>query len=529
MWEVASALNELAIDDAYDIAKLHKFRGANWKTIFDKRTCSKEWAFHYGGRTELQFNIGVETLQNGTKIFRYGIAFSLQKGRSQLDPIGSISKRIKAFNDLVSEEDLTGFKMWNGSTPQRAGVIPDEWVEEGNFIFIGKYFNKSANDLSTTDYRKILETFDELLPIYKLVEDNYKAYSSDKTSKICWNSNGWKKPSGIEGKSRDSDSHECEYGYGHEEWLFDFDKLIDGYHYSFLQPIGKHRDLYTGESFDIALYSTKSGRQNHSYWVAEIHHAEVIDKNLELEVIEQYKGYGWLDEMISDLEQVEADSESFSELVSEGSLFNIRFKPEDVQWYGVDQVVPFEPGIQISHARYTLLNGKAGLITPDKIDQDRELTFSGKDEVDLGSGVRQASQQKAMQYSQLHKEIQNGLAEYLRNKYPNATVDLETSKKGCGTSIDLVLEKSPTNRIFYEVKTYQSAKMCIREAVGQLLEYAYYPKENMAKKLVIVSQAPLTVDDETYLEHLRNKFKVPIGYMQFDHKKKEAINSVFRN
>jgi hypothetical protein len=64
-------------------------------------------------------------------------------------------------------------------------------------------------------------------------------------SKICWNYNGWHKPSGLDGKSRDAEAYERKYKFGHEEWLFDFDKLINGYHYEALHSIGKFRDMKT--------------------------------------------------------------------------------------------------------------------------------------------------------------------------------------------------------------------------------------------------------------------------------------------
>lgn len=35
----------------------------------------------------------------------------------------------------------------------------------------------------------------------------------------------------------DIKSYEVTPGFGHEEWIFDFTKLIDGYKYSFLQAL----------------------------------------------------------------------------------------------------------------------------------------------------------------------------------------------------------------------------------------------------------------------------------------------------
>ena len=56
------------------------------------------------------------------------------------------------------------------------------------------------------------------------------------TVRICWNSKGWVFPLG-EAKELEAGTYVARFGFGHEEWLFNFAWLIDGYHYSFLQPV----------------------------------------------------------------------------------------------------------------------------------------------------------------------------------------------------------------------------------------------------------------------------------------------------
>jgi hypothetical protein len=64
-------------------------------------------------------------------------------------------------------------------------------------------------------------------------------------SRICYNKAGWARPSGSEGKSRSDNAFEGEFGYGHEEWLFNRDYLleVDGvrWKYAYLQG-GPSRD-----------------------------------------------------------------------------------------------------------------------------------------------------------------------------------------------------------------------------------------------------------------------------------------------
>ena len=347
-------------------------------------------------------------------------------------------------------------------------------------------------------------------------------------SKICWNYNGWRKPSGLVGKSPDKKSYERKSKFGHEEWLFDFDKLIDGYHYAALQPIGKFRDTYIGKTFDIPLYSVNS-KEKRWFWVATIRNIEAIDRAQESSAIEIYRNNDWLNEMTSDLDEIGANSKRFISSVRSDGLFNVRFKPEDVAWFGAEPV-PFDPHEKITHTRYTLLT-EDSVVSDKKWMQEAptknlkpELNFGGKTNKEKHSGKRGPNQQTVIQCLQLHTDIQNSLLKYLKRTYPGYTkVELEVGKTGDGSSVDLVMRQASGIDVFYEVKTYASAKMCIREAIGQLMEYSYYPDCALASELVIVSQAPLDDDGKQYIKLLNRKFSIPISYMQFDHTKERII------
>jgi len=86
---------------------------------------------------------------------------------------------------------------------------------------------------------------------------------------------------------------------------------------------------------------------------------------------------------------------------------------------------------------------------------------------------------------------------------------------GFGTKID-VADKLSDGYTFYELKTANTSKQCIREALSQLLEYAYYPLASLASRLVIVAPVALSEDSRKYLSHLRSKFSLPLYYRMFD-------------
>jgi hypothetical protein len=67
---------------------------------------------------------------------------------------------------------------------------------------------------------------------------------------------------------------------------------------------------------------------------------------------------------------------------------------------------------------------------------------------------------------------------------------------------------------FYEVKTAPSIRGCIREAIGQLLEYALWPGATRPDKLIVVGEPALTDAASAYLDTLNVSFPIPISYRQ---------------
>jgi len=109
----------------------------------------------------------------------------------------------------------------------------------------------------------------------------------------------------------------------------------------------------------------------------------------------------------------------------------------------------------------------------------------------------------------LHNEIQTVVFGWLVETYGAGNVGSEVSTGSGDTAVDLVLKKG-TELTFYEIKTNSSLKGCIREALPQLMEYAYWPAEKRATALVILSKNIPTKDAQLYLTRLRNDFGIPV-------------------
>ena len=152
---------------------------------------------------------------------------------------------------------------------------------------------------------------------------------NDKYCRICWNSSGWRKPTGNANES--GRTYTNVYGFGHEEWLFSFDHLIDDHYYAFLQPINKYFDKYQGNQININLYTIR--RWYGRYWVAIIKDVEILTRDESKEIYDLYKKNGWLDERIKDVENVGGDpTHLITPFDPALSIFNIKFKKSKIEF-----------------------------------------------------------------------------------------------------------------------------------------------------------------------------------------------------
>lgn len=112
-----------------------------------------------------------------------------------------------------------------------------------------------------------------------------------------------------------------------------------------------------------------------------------------------------------------------------------------------------------------------------------------------------------------HNTIQLALYEFLAKKHGAGSVGTEIPS-GAGTRLDVVLNVGGTFHI-YEIKTAQSARACVREALAQLLEYSYWPGTQEAERLIIVGEPEANEECRNFLSALRNRFSLPVYYCQF--------------
>lgn len=318
--------------------------------------------------------------------------------------------------------------------------------------------------------------------------------NQQKLARICFNTNSWTKPSGVNGKSTNKKTYEREFGFGHEEWLLDFTKLINGYHYSFLQPINSAIKKFSNceDVYDIHLYTHHADGTD--YYVGVLRNVEFVSSEESDVVMEQYHKLGWLDEMKDDVVAVKANSKGLlkgKSMISQ--WFNIKFKP--VNFEADARLLPL-----VSHSidsyRYILLNINGSLFGKKSIFKKEE------------SLVSRILEPRTIICNRIHNKMQNAILNEL-NKKGWTQVRLESNFvdiSGVSPSGDLCL---------FEVKSF-GGMQCIREALGQILEYSYFQNTPKAKQLYIVGLYALSVEDSKYLNWLKTSYGLPINYLYFD-------------
>jgi hypothetical protein len=212
----------------------------------------------------------------------------------------------------------------------------------------------------------------------------------------------------------------------------------------------------------------------------------------------------------------------------DATLFNVKFRPEDVEPFEGYSVPVDETLGQIPGHRYEfyflrdaptaqLGNTSVSAFIPSPPPDNAQ---------DTRTKTTRTYKEGAREYEILHELIKNQFHAYLDDKYPKC-IQSEAPTDVGNARIDLKLRNSNGHTIFYEVKSYPSAYTSIRVALGQLMEYAYLRGLEDVDELVVVSFLKAVPELENYLHRLKKKFGLPIGYIWFDHKEKivrQAIN-----
>ncbi|SAL17450.1 hypothetical protein AWB68_00499 [Caballeronia choica] len=319
-----------------------------------------------------------------------------------------------------------------------------------------------------------------------------------KLARISFNSSGWNRPTG-EARRLEKDSFNTENGFGFEDWLFREEWLLDGWRYSFLQGVNDSRNplLKEGRPFDVTLFTIEPDKRRR--YVATLRDAECLDDTQAADAIKAFEQNGWLSQMKLEIGNVGGNLGALTDHSWAPYILNLRFRIENTERYAPDAyAVDGDPVFRLN--RYNL---------PDQQDNNDNLGGSirtGRESsLDALSYMRKAI--GPVKCSPEHARMQHRLMSELKQEYATARIVCEEN------FVDVTVE-TDNELIFYEIKSDLAPRTVLRQAVGQLLEYAFYPRKQTryATRLVVVGRRQLSPMDQAYLYTLCEQFSLPLEY-----------------
>ncbi|MDQ8201213.1 hypothetical protein QEH56_23815 [Pelagicoccus enzymogenes] len=215
--------------------------------------------------------------------------------------------------------------------------------------------------------------------------------------------------------------------------------------------------------------------------------------------------------MQKEIEAVNGDPDSLDSKQMADHILNVRFRVENV-----DTKADYLPDTNRYHNRhrYSLYdfeneereNLTRALATQPNANGAGGYSRKGTTEIsEPGKLFRKGT--KPTSYTPEHQLMQNQLFAELESEYGKGNVILEENY------VDVIVD-TEDERIYFELKSDLSPRSVLRQSIGQLLEYAYYPGHSAKPptKLVVVGRAQLDEQDEVYLSELRKLFKLPLDY-----------------
>jgi hypothetical protein len=514
---IAKEINDAA--EKYQMGKVQEIRRqihgrVKDHRIFTPQTIHENWACHSGGRTELQFNIGFEG--NEWQWFRYGVAFSLEASHTLPKPL-ILKPKILKLNDFLCKNaaEFEDLRFWfyrdERSATLPIGPIPAEVIKEGTFLFWGKLCPREA-----AEPHAVVLVFDRLLDAYRYVEGSQTTNrtksialprsemksATHKLTRISYNSGNWQRPTGDARKHETSGTYNHKYGFGHEDWLFRLEWQIDGWRYAFLEGINKsHRRLLAeNEPVDLTLFTIQPDKKRR--FVARIKDVECLNDQQAKSALKVFKEKGWFKTMQEEIKAVGGNAGALGNSPEAKHILNVRFR--------LGNVIPCKPNDFVRPDDPVMRLGRYQLY--DLVELDRKPATASlrhrkgaKSAPAMRKYLRRAT--AAVECTPEHAQMQAKLLAELKREFPAADIVLEKD------FIDVCV-RTKTELILYEIKSDLDPRVVIRQALGQILEYAFHPQraQKLPVRLIIVGRCPLSSTEQLYLETLRRKFSLPLEY-----------------
>ncbi len=355
--------------------------------------------------------------------------------------------------------------------------------------------------------------FTDQLKNYSLIADKLFSNYDRRLMRLTWNENNWEFPSGHdwkpENRGNSNIAYEKQFGYGHEEWLFNRRYQIGDYQYGYIR--GASHMSAEAEAVDQIILYTLNPKDKERYLVGEINRVTIIEgDDNEVEIVEPHF-LEYIDDAVHELDAVNADSEN---LRNDYLLPNVKFKWSDVTIFNDPIPAPYLNSSSFNRFQPYIIDGKLGDIISSDTEEALSLIFKSGKAKTTGSYSKNISGGKK-KVNRSHSQITDDLYEYLNvvKGYEAGCLSAEKTRVG-GAIIDFAVSEKNGLRLF-EAKTSSTALRNIRQAIGQLFEYAFLDENAQIVGLVIVGPAELTESESNYLNKLKEILDVKLEYWAY--------------
>ena len=339
--------------------------------------------------------------------------------------------------------------------------------------------------------------------------------------RLTWNSNNWETPSGHswhpKNQGNSAVAYEKQYGFGHEEWLFNERFRIDGYQYGYIR--GVYNLSEDVEFLDqITLYTFRYDKQR--CLVGNIHNVEIIEGYEEEKKIESLLA-SYMPSMLDELKDVNADYNRFKD---DYLLPNVKFKWDEADLFNEPLSVDFLDGAEFNRFQAYHLKEELEVLIESEFVKKVKFDFQHGKASYKGEYTKSTSDKK-IKVKKRHGEITDDLYDYLISQgFKEENISVEKTRVG-GAIVDVVLKHDEEFDLF-EVKTRNTALKNIREALGQIFEYALMDREITCKRLVIIGPAELTELEQDYFNRLKDLIQIKLEYWGY-RSQEEMIGNKF--
>lgn len=335
--------------------------------------------------------------------------------------------------------------------------------------------------------------------------------------RLTWNSNGWQYPSGRSWNNKvqspANHAYEHVHGYGFEEWLFNPRYSKDGIVYGYIN--GAERVSIETEIIPKAYLYTIEGVTKQRILLGYIENLSIIWEEEDIITGRKLFDY-YFNDALAELQKVNGD---YKDLMKYQHKYNpnVKFKQSDLYLYPQMQYSKF-----LDQRRFNRFVPHH-LSSEDEKNLLREIHTKVEFRFESGSAKQRRNRNgrsgtsENTEVNNFHAEMSELVEKFLlKTGYVSSRKDLSVERTRVGDSIVDIAAKVGAKYDLFEIKTYNSGRLNIRSAIGQLIDYAFFDPSVSIRRLIVVGPVHLTRQEKQYLSYLNKITNFELQYWYFD-------------